>query len=237
MFKQILDTIKEYNRIMVHGHIRPDGDCYGSQFGLAEIIKENFPEKEILADLKIMDGGKYEAGQAFKAGADYITVLGVTDNLTVKACVEAANEYGKEVVVDMICVEDIPARVSFSRFRFENNGIPFSPPCPAWYVSIYLDSSSAVGFIRGMTRVLFPLPVSFSVYGFCFRKSHTHRSAISCTRAALSYIILNRARSRSPSLVEASTASRTAFIPSTERYSKVCSGSFFLGIDCICWHW
>lgn len=47
MFKQILDTIKEYNRIMVHGHIRPDGDCYGSQFGLAEIIKENFPEKEV----------------------------------------------------------------------------------------------------------------------------------------------------------------------------------------------
>ena len=32
---------------MVHGHIRPDGDCYGSQFGLAEIIKENYPEKDV----------------------------------------------------------------------------------------------------------------------------------------------------------------------------------------------
>jgi len=83
------------------------------EYGMLAVrtMRENFPEKEILADLKIMDGGKYEAGQAFKAGADYITVLGVTDNLTVKACVEAANEYGKEVVVDMICVEDIPARV------------------------------------------------------------------------------------------------------------------------------
>lgn len=83
------------------------------EYGMLAVrtMRENFPEKEILADLKIMDGGKCEAGQAFKAGADYITVLGVTDNLTVKACVEAANEYGKEVVVDMICVEDIPARV------------------------------------------------------------------------------------------------------------------------------
>ena len=44
MFKEILKTIEAYNRILVHGHIRPDGDCYGSQFGLAEIIKENYPE-------------------------------------------------------------------------------------------------------------------------------------------------------------------------------------------------
>ena len=47
MFKQILDEIKSYNRILIHGHIRPDGDCYGSQFGLAAIIRENFPEKDV----------------------------------------------------------------------------------------------------------------------------------------------------------------------------------------------
>ena len=47
MFKEILKTIEAYNRILVHGHIRPDGDCYGSQFGLAEIIKENYPEKDV----------------------------------------------------------------------------------------------------------------------------------------------------------------------------------------------
>ena len=47
MFKQILEEIKSYNRILIHGHIRPDGDCYGSQFGLQAIIKENFPEKDV----------------------------------------------------------------------------------------------------------------------------------------------------------------------------------------------
>ena len=47
MFNQILDEIKKYNRILIHGHIRPDGDCYGSQFGLYHILKENFPEKDI----------------------------------------------------------------------------------------------------------------------------------------------------------------------------------------------
>lgn len=47
MFKQILEEIKKYDRILIHGHIRPDGDCYGSQFGLKAIINENFPEKEV----------------------------------------------------------------------------------------------------------------------------------------------------------------------------------------------
>lgn len=47
MFKQILEEIKKYHRILIHGHIRPDGDCYGSQFGLYHILKENFPEKDI----------------------------------------------------------------------------------------------------------------------------------------------------------------------------------------------
>lgn len=47
MFNQILEEIKKYHRILIHGHIRPDGDCYGSQFGLAAIIKENFPEKDV----------------------------------------------------------------------------------------------------------------------------------------------------------------------------------------------
>ena len=47
MFNKILEEIKSYNTILIHGHIRPDGDCYGSQFGLYHLIKENFPEKDV----------------------------------------------------------------------------------------------------------------------------------------------------------------------------------------------
>lgn len=76
-----------------------------------QIFKERFPTKEILADMKIMDAGYYEAEEALKAGADYVTVLGVTDNLTIKGCIDAAEHYGKEIVVDMICVPDMPGRI------------------------------------------------------------------------------------------------------------------------------
>lgn len=75
-------------------------------------FRKAFPEKEILADAKIMDAGEYEAEICFKAGADYVTVLGVTDTLTVKGCLDAAKKYGREVFVDMICVKDIEARVA-----------------------------------------------------------------------------------------------------------------------------
>ena len=47
MFEAILDAIKTHNRVIIHRHGRPDGDAMGSQIGLTQIIKENFPEKTV----------------------------------------------------------------------------------------------------------------------------------------------------------------------------------------------
>ena len=43
----ILDKIKEYDRIIIFRHARPDGDAVGSTKGLQAILKLSFPEKEI----------------------------------------------------------------------------------------------------------------------------------------------------------------------------------------------
>ncbi|MBN4083375.1 bifunctional oligoribonuclease/PAP phosphatase NrnA [Mycoplasma sp. CSL10137] len=42
-----IDAIKKYKNIVIFHHIRPDGDCLGSQHGLAELIKTNFPDKNV----------------------------------------------------------------------------------------------------------------------------------------------------------------------------------------------
>ncbi len=47
MFEKILKKIEEANSIIVVGHIRPDGDCYGSQVALKEIIKANYKDKKV----------------------------------------------------------------------------------------------------------------------------------------------------------------------------------------------
>lgn len=49
MEQQILQKIKEFNRIIIHRHIRPDGDCIGTQHALKKAIMYNFPEKEVYA--------------------------------------------------------------------------------------------------------------------------------------------------------------------------------------------
>lgn len=49
MFKKVIETIEKYDRIIIHRHSNPDGDAIGSQVGLKNILKENYPEKEIYA--------------------------------------------------------------------------------------------------------------------------------------------------------------------------------------------
>lgn len=47
MFEKILEAIKQFDTVIIHRHSKPDGDALGSQIGLREIIKENFPEKTV----------------------------------------------------------------------------------------------------------------------------------------------------------------------------------------------
>ena len=49
MKRQIIDTIEKYEKIIIHRHVRPDPDAYGSQLGLQELIKTNYPEKQVYA--------------------------------------------------------------------------------------------------------------------------------------------------------------------------------------------
>jgi bifunctional oligoribonuclease and PAP phosphatase NrnA len=46
---QLLEQIKKHDTIIIHRHTRPDGDCMGSQIGMKELIKTNFPSKKVYA--------------------------------------------------------------------------------------------------------------------------------------------------------------------------------------------
>ena len=84
---------------------------YGYGMEAVRALKARFPEKQVLADMKIMDSGACETEEAMAAGADYVTVLGVSEDATVRNCLETAGRYGREVVVDMLCVPDLPGRI------------------------------------------------------------------------------------------------------------------------------
>jgi len=69
-------------------------------------LKKKFPEKLILADMKTMDAGRLETEMAAKAGADIISILGVSSNVTIREAVKAAKENNKKIMVDLIGVND-----------------------------------------------------------------------------------------------------------------------------------
>ena len=73
-------------------------------------MDENIDGVKVLADLKIMDAADYEVSQAVKFGADVVTILGVAEDASIKAAVEEAHKHGKELLVDMIAVQDLEKR-------------------------------------------------------------------------------------------------------------------------------
>jgi 3-hexulose-6-phosphate synthase/6-phospho-3-hexuloisomerase len=70
-------------------------------------LKKAFPDKKIVADLKIADTGDIETEMAAKAGADIVTVLGIADEQTLIHAVEAAKSFGCQVMVDLLNVENV----------------------------------------------------------------------------------------------------------------------------------
>ncbi len=74
-------------------------------------LKESFPDKIVVADLKIIDGGGPMSKLAFTAGADVVTVLGHAADVTICKAVEQAKRYGTKVLVDMLNIPHVAARV------------------------------------------------------------------------------------------------------------------------------
>ena len=73
-------------------------------------LNENINNAKVLADLKIMDAADYEVSQAIKFGADVVTILGVAEDASIKGAVEEAHKHGKQLLVDMIAVQDLEKR-------------------------------------------------------------------------------------------------------------------------------
>ena len=75
-----------------------------------KVVKEKYPDKLVFADIKVMDGGSVIPKIAFDAGADMVSVMAVAEDNTIKATIDCANKYKKDVLVDMCSVADIGRR-------------------------------------------------------------------------------------------------------------------------------
>jgi 3-hexulose-6-phosphate synthase/6-phospho-3-hexuloisomerase len=74
------------------------------------VLKKQFPGHVLVADMKTMDVGGFEVEIAAKAGADVVTVMGLSDDGTIEESVLSGRKYGTKIMVDMMNVEDKVAR-------------------------------------------------------------------------------------------------------------------------------
>lgn len=104
--RKILGEIEKYVDIVEIGAISVE---YG--YEALKTLKAEFPKPEYLVDLKVADGGAYFVEQAAAKGADYVTVLGITEDETIKGAVEAGKKTGTKVVVDMLGCKNFYERI------------------------------------------------------------------------------------------------------------------------------
>ncbi|HOI55686.1 MAG TPA: orotidine 5'-phosphate decarboxylase [Phycisphaerae bacterium] len=69
-------------------------------------LRKAFPDKTILADMKTADAGRMEMECAAKAGAHMAICLGSCTEPTIRESIEAGHNYGIDVGVDVLGVED-----------------------------------------------------------------------------------------------------------------------------------
>lgn len=121
-------------------------------------LREVAPDKLILADLKTMDVGRWEAEIAFNAGADIMTVCGAAPIDTIISAIEEAKRRNRKVLVDSIGISE--SELLNKAIRFGEIG--------ADYIGVHTgidEQAKGKTPLRSLAALSKEIPVSVAVAG------------------------------------------------------------------------
>lgn len=111
-----LDLLNAHRALTIaNDSVKGDKDCWleagtplikSEGMDIVRELKQMFPNKTIVADLKTMDTGALETEMAAKAGADIVVILGASDDSTMLDALKSARKYGTRIMADLIGVKD-----------------------------------------------------------------------------------------------------------------------------------
>jgi 3-hexulose-6-phosphate synthase/6-phospho-3-hexuloisomerase len=161
-------------------------------------LKKLFPSKKLVADLKILDVGGYETEIAAKAGADIVTIMGVSDDPTFKEALLAGEKYGVEIMADMLGVEDKKTRAA----QLEEMGVHYL--CVHVSIDSQMTGGSPCGEIRELAEVV-NIPIAAA-------GGLNSESAPGSLEAGASIVIVGGAITKSPDVAGATSTIRETML-------------------------
>ena len=115
IFNKIMNEIDKYETVIIHRHVRPDPDAYGSQLGLKYYLQRKFPEKSIYAV------GQPESSLAFIGDLDRVrddmyqnALVIVCDTANAPRIDDQRFNQGK----DLIKIDHHPATDQYGRINY-----------------------------------------------------------------------------------------------------------------------
>lgn len=76
--------------------------CLAEGMRAVRVLRALYPDKPILADVRIAEAGSIIANMAFEAGASWVSVVSGATLDTVEAVMKAARQHGGEVQIELI---------------------------------------------------------------------------------------------------------------------------------------
>jgi 3-hexulose-6-phosphate synthase len=177
--------------------------CKSAGMSAVRAVRELFPDKCILADMKTPDVGDLEAQLAFEAGANMVTVMGAAPLETLELALNEARKSAKEVLVELTGVRDLIQRVGDWRrlgvermvyHRGWDEGLSSREwshadvDCLRWLCEQGFKISIAGGITRELLPIFRKIPLSIVVAGRAIHRAEDPTKAARVMRQAIAEI-------------------------------------------------
>jgi 3-hexulose-6-phosphate synthase/6-phospho-3-hexuloisomerase len=173
-------------------------------------LKQAFPDKTLVADMKTMDTGALETEMAAKAGADIVCVLAASDDSTIVDALKSARKYGSKIMVDLIGVKDKISRAK----KLEQLGVDYL--CMHVGIDEQMTGKKPIDLLRSLVKTT-SLPVAVA-------GGLNSETVADVVKAGASIVIVGGAVTKSKDVAEATRSIKKGIIEKkvikTELYKK-----------------
>jgi len=173
-------------------------------------VRERFPDRVVVSDMKTMDTGGFETEIAARSGASVNTVMGVADDGTILEAIRAGRKYGCRIMVDLLGVKDKASRAR----ELESMGVDML--CLHTSIDEQMEGRTMPGDIEAVSSASsLPLAEAGGI---------TAETAARLVKAGASIVIVGGAITKSPDVTAAARDMKAAISElrsiAAERYKR-----------------